>query len=285
MRHVTSFFPHGYQVAGALAVAVRQILRDRRERGIAAVVVHTGDLTASGSQAEFSVGNTFLRHGHYLENGTLAGLGVETEFGQLPFDIPGNHDFWNRRSPKDHSAFTSHYGGRYPRCRDVTTPAGRVLLYGLDSNRSSLWQHRLANGEVADESLRLACDALRKERPSGAIQVVCTHHPLVVRPRAAPRMLNAEILRLRNREAVARSLADAGAHLTLSGHVHVQHHIGRRRSNPLHFIAGSACQIATRPTFWVLDLHHDHVAFAYLHIPKGRIHFEAAASRSGRANY
>jgi 3',5'-cyclic AMP phosphodiesterase CpdA len=285
LRQVTGYFPHGYQAAGALAVAVRQIIRDRNGRGIPTVVVHSGDLTASGIQSEFSVGTTFLRHGHYLENGSVAGLRLETEFGQLPFDIPGNHDLWSRRSPKDHEAFTSHYGGVYPRTREVKTKAGRVLLWGLDSNRSSLWQHRLANGEITDAQLNSVCESIKLHKSSGAIQVVCTHHPLATRRRSAPRMLGWEILKLRQREAVAKRLGEAGAQLTLSGHVHAQHHIRRRGTAPLHFVAGSACQISSRPSFWLLDLHADRVAYTYYHMPKMAIQFEVAWSRSGSVAY
>ena len=279
IRHITASYPHGYQAAGALALAVRSIVRERKERGVPAVVIHTGDLTAGGTQAQFSVGETFLRHGHYLENGALAGLSLETEFGQLPFDIPGNHDIWHRRSPKDSGAFNSHYGGPYPRRREIKTESGRVLLYGLDSNRSSLWQHRLANGEIEWAALDSVCEALQQEKTSGAIQVVCLHHPLRLRNRSVPRLLRFEILKLKNRNAVSKALTAAGAHFVLAGHVHNQQHSNK----PLHFIAGSACQISSRPSFWSLDLFTKKVEYTYFHLPKNAIHFVPAFSRSGEA--
>lgn len=285
LRHWTGLFPHGYQAAGALAIAVRQILRDRRDRGIPAVVVHTGDLTASGGQPEFSVGATFLRHGHYLENGAVAGLRLETEFGQIAFDIPGNHDLWDRRSPKGHAAFTSHYGGKYPRSREITTPAGRVILYGLDSNRSSVWNHRLANGEVARDTIDAVCAELKKAQDPDTVQIICVHHPLALRKRAAPAMLGREVLRLRDREAIVQALRGAGAHFALSGHVHAQHHVGPPRSPLPVFIAGSACQIAARPAFWQLDIFRDGVGFTSFHLPKNRLHFEPARSRCGFLAY
>lgn len=283
LRHVTGIFPHSYQTAGALAIAVRGILRDRREKGIPAVVVHTGDLTAGGSQAEFSVGRTYMRHGHYLENGSLAGLRLETEFGQNLFDIPGNHDLWRRRSPKDHDAFTSHYGGSYPRVMPIESANGKVLLYGLDSNRSTLWDHRLANGEIPAAAMDSLCEKLREERESGAIQVVCLHHPLLLRRRGTPRMFGMEVLRLKHRHAAARELVRSGAHIVLAGHVHAQQH--SHTLGLIHFIAGSACQIGARPCFWMLDLYTKHMDYVYLHIPRRGIHFVPAISRSGAARY
>jgi hypothetical protein len=160
-----------------------------------------------------------------------------------------------------------------------------VLLYGLDSNRSSTWQHRLANGEVAPEQIRLVCESLRKERNTGAIQVVCLHHPLWIRRRTTPRMLGVEVLRLRDRHSIARELAAAGAHLVLAGHVHAQQHSRRAFGRPNQFVAGSACQISSRPTFWVLDLHADTIAFDYIYLPRRGIHFQRSVARSGRVPY
>ena len=285
LRQVTGMFPHSYQWAGALAVAVRTILRECKERGLPAVVVHTGDLTASGKQSEFSVGRTFLRHGHYLANGVVSGLGLDTEFSQHAFDIPGNHDLWHSSSPKARAAFDSHYGGDYPRIQEIANPNGRVILYGLDSNRSSRWQHRLANGEISAEALTRICDELRRGKDTGAIQVVCLHHPLFLRKRTAPWMFGREISRLNNREAIAKALVDSGADVALAGHVHLQQHPNRAQSKPLHFIAGSACQIGSRPSFWTLDLYPKHVEYGFFQIPKKAFHFERVGSRTGMSFY
>ena len=285
LRHISGAFPHSYQGAGALAYAVREILRDRGAAQVPAVVIHTGDLTASGSQAEFSVGSTFLRHGHYLANGVVSGLRLDTEFRQLCFDVPGNHDLWHRTSLKDHEAYTSYYGGCYPINRKIQAPGGRVYLYGLDSNRGSLLQHRLAYGEIAATALEPLCENLRREKNSGTIQVVCLHHPLSFRQSTAQRICGVQVQTLRHREAIAKLLSDAGVHLVLAGHLHYQQHQNRSSETPLQFIAGSACQIGSRPSFWMLDLFQDGVKYTYFHIPKGRMHFEAAQSRSGFATY
>lgn len=281
--HLTGMFPHGYQTAGALAYAVRRLLRDSKEHNLPFVVIHSGDLTASGTQEEFSVGLTYLNHGHYLENGQVAGLRLEDEFGQRPFDVPGNHDLWCRRSPKDHGAFTSHFGGKYPRNFRIETNRGKAFFFGLDSNRSSLWQHRLANGEIPTADLDELRDDLADARAAGAISVVCLHHPLFLRRRGTPRMCQAEIQRLKFREQVAKSLAEAGTHVVLAGHVHKQQHL--KRFDVLQFIAGSACQIGSRPSFWLLDLYSRGVRYTYFHMPKHSIHFEAAGSRSGFTRY
>ncbi|MFN0101556.1 MAG: metallophosphoesterase family protein [Bryobacteraceae bacterium] len=285
IRHATGLFPHSYQWAGALAVAVRTILKECRDHDLPAVVVHTGDLTASGKQAEFSVGRTFLKHGHYLQSGVIAGLGLDTDFKHFVFDIPGNHDHWQRASPKARSAFDDHYGGDYPREMEIETRHGLAVLYGLDSSRSSTLNHRLANGEVSTESLARTCEKLRSRKKSGAIQVVCLHHPLFLRTRTAPQMLGREVLKLKNRVAIAKALAESGAHLALAGHVHQQQHPYRGQLRPLHFIAGSACQIRSRPSFWTLDLYPEHVEYGYFQVPRSGIHFERVVSRSGSSVY
>ncbi len=282
LRHITKLYPHGYQTAGAVAFAVRRILNDRKEKGIPFVVVHTGDLTASGSDAEFSVGITFLRHGHYLTKTTVCGLRLSDVYNQVPFEVPGNHDLWHRGSPKDHTAFSSHYGGSYPRSTRINSEAGEVIVYGLDSNRSSLWPHRLANGEIPAADLASLCEELDRERNSRAIKVVCLHHPLFL-PIGAPRICGVEILRLRSREKIAKLLSDAGAHIVLAGHVHNQQY--SKKFSLLQFVAGSMCQINSRPSFWMLDLYPKCVEYAYFHIPNGEYHFDRDESLSGYAPY
>jgi hypothetical protein len=69
----------------------------------------------------------------------------------------------------------------------------------------------------------------------------------------------------------------------LAGHVHWQQF--RNQSGLLRFIAGSACQIGARPGFWMLDLYAAALRYTWLHVPKGRIHFEPAMSRSGATGY
>ena len=248
-------------------------------------MIHTGDLTANGSAAQFSVGETFLRHGHYLENGALAGLSLETEFGQLPFDLPGNHDFWNDGSPKTTGAFNSHYGGTYPKCQEINTTAGRVLLYALDSNRSSRWQHRLANGEIEFASLSSLCTMLQAMKGSGAIQVVCLHHPLALKTGTAPTLFGFEILKLSKREAISKLLRNSGADIVLAGHVHDQQQSDQGPEMPVQFIAGSACQISSYPTFWVLDLFPAKVEYTYFQIAPEGIHFSPDSARSGQAAF
>lgn len=273
LRHISALFPHSYQRAVALAHSIRRILADRRDLGIPTVVVHTGDLTASGAASEFSVGATFLSHGHYLANGTLAGLKLDPP----AFDLPGNHDLWSRKSPRALEAFTSHYGGAYPRSLTIERNGHKVTLHSLDSNRSDLVQHRLARGAIAAEALHEVCERLRKNRP--ATQVVCLHHPLYLSEEAKPRLFGFEILDLKNRTGIEAALAEAGANLVLAGHVHTQH---AHERNPVQFIAGSACQIGSHPpAFWLLDLHADEVAFTQMAIPRNAFQFVDSPIKSG----
>ncbi|MFN7999409.1 MAG: metallophosphoesterase [Bryobacteraceae bacterium] len=282
LKHISGWFPHGYQTALQLAIAVRTILRRCDDERIPWVVVHTGDLTATGSTSEFSVGATFFRHGHHLENGEVAGLMLETAYKQLPFDIPGNHDLWSRNNPKQGSAFNSHYGRSYPFEREIPAGTHRIVLHGLDSNRSSRWSHRLANGEIPPAAFATLCSRLRERKGAGVIQIVCLHHPLALTDGTEPRLWGHEILKLRNRSAIAAELSEAGADVALSGHVHQERFHDLR--GLLHFIAGSACQIGCRPSFWRLDLFAEGIQHRCYYLPEGGFH-QFRASPRGRAAF
>ena len=280
--------PHDYQVACNLAQAIRTIRIYLEDEKIPCVVVHTGDLTATGSKREFVVGGTFLYSGHVIgmRRDTLrpiyAGLMLDHS-NDRPFDIPGNHDLWSRGSPKDHTAFTHHYGGVYPRVRRVEIEGKTVILYGLDSNRSTYMNHFLANGEIAPEAIQSLLADLKQGRADRAIQVVCLHHPLF-ECEAGQTNGQLQTLTLKNRESIAKALAEAGADLVLAGHVHSQTWTNRSPGMPLHFVAGSACQKgAQRPSFWKLDVFPDSVHYTYFHMPETAYDFRISAS--GKAEF
>lgn len=278
-NQLTGLYPHDYQTAGALAVAVRHILKERTNQQIPTVVVHTGDLTAGGKLAEFSVGATFLRRAHSLPNGALAGFSLDQR-NELPFDLPGNHDLWSRASPKAQSAYSDYYGGSYPLQFDppINTPRGTVCLYGLDSNRSGLWSHRLANGSIPEAQLH-KLSALLAAKPDGnLVKVVCLHHPIAMEPSHAPRILGIEVLRLNRRDAIARFLKDHGVHLVLAGHVHNQHPYEATADRPLQIVAGSCCQIGNHPSFWLLDIGATGLHRHEIRIETGGLHFLPTAS-------
>lgn len=185
------------------------MIQDRQAAGIATVVVHSGDLTVAGSNAEFAVGKTFLEGGHHAQPGRRIGLGLaERSSHTRLLDIPGNHDLWSRNSPRDSNAFSQHYGGPYPRVIEIVSKSGKALFYGLDSNRSSRAQHRLANGEIPPAQLTELAHLMARYSGQSAVHIVSIHHPVFVERRIAPTLAGREILKLRNREAIARKLRD-----------------------------------------------------------------------------
>ena len=271
---VTGLFPHSYQLACALALAIGQIIQHRQANGVDTVVVHSGDLTASGTNAEFSVGKTFVEGGHYAQPGRQIGLGLDARSSHTRLlDIPGNHDLWSRKSPRGSNAFSQHYGGVYPRIIEVQNSRGTVIFYGLDSNRSSQSQHRLANGEVPAEQLNALAAAIAGEADKEAVRIVSLHHPVHVEPAIAPKLLGKEVLKLRSRDAVARQLHDLGVHATLSGHIHKHRHYRAVARRPASWIAGSACQLGGTAQFWLLDLYRDAALYCPLVCPRNQITF------------
>lgn len=280
INQITGYYPHDYQVALALAVAVRHILKDRAQREIPTLVVHTGDLTAGGKLAEFSTGATFLRSAHLLPSGAMAGFRLDQR-NEIPFDIPGNHDLWSRGSPKLQSPFSEYYGGSYPiqLHPPVETPRGKVRLYGLDSNRSSLWAHRLANGEVPHHQLQQLSTLLTECRKENSIKIVCLHHPVDVHPSDAPKILGFEILKLRKRAQVAQFFKDQGVHLVLAGHVHRRREYQATPTSPLQIVAGSSCQIGNAPSFALLDIHPTEITCHQIEAAPGNLHFLPTTSR------
>lgn len=278
-NQITGLYPHDYQVALALAVAVRHILKDRAQRQIPTVVVHTGDLTSGGQLAEFSTGATFLRSAHILPSRAMAGFRLDQR-NEIPFDIPGNHDLWSRGSPKSQSPYSEYYGGSYPKMHPpIETPRGRVRIFGLDSNRSTLWAHRLANGEVPNHQLQQLSSLLTDSREDASIKIVCLHHPIDVHPNHAPKLLGFEILKLRHRAQLAQFLKDHGVHLVLAGHVHRQRTYQSTPTGPLQLVAGSCCQIGNQPSFWLIDIHPAGIACHELQAALGTLHFLPVISR------
>ena len=220
------------------------------------MVVQTGDLTASGTAAQFSVGQTYF-------------------FKRSVFDIPGNHDLWSRSAPRDHAAFTSHYGGHYPRRDSIRTKRGSVHLYGLDSNRSSLLNHRMANGEIPTETIRSVCEEMRRNASPTAVQVVCLHHPLTDGPE--PNLSGT--MGLQDCEKIATEFSQAGAGVILAGHVHRQR--ACLHQGMLHLTAASLCQAGEQPSFWLLDFYRSRVKYTHFEVPSGAIHFVPVESKSG----
>src|SRR5713226_3423892 len=114
--------PHSYQACRALAIRINQILKDRKQASIIAGVIFTGDLTSSGEEQQFVVGNTYLRSAHSLGAGSYVGLDLRMEPVEVVdgfadpflFAIPGNHDIWNRSDPRLLGVYRRTFPGSYP---------------------------------------------------------------------------------------------------------------------------------------------------------------------------
>lgn len=165
------------------------------ERKPDAVIV-TGDISKDGLQSELDDACAWMRS-----------LGVPAML------TPGNHDvpyyeMWGRLfSPWDRIRRAQH-GLQVDAWH---TPAWSIVPV----NTARAWQFRMnwAQGEISRGQTAIAAAELQKAAP-GALRIVITHHPLDW-PNDAP---IAGVTRGGVR--ALRKLADAGAELFLSGHLH-----------------------------------------------------------------
>lgn len=154
------------------------------------LVVATGDLTHRGRPDQHDRAAAFLR-----------------SLGTPVLAVPGNHDI----PLLPPGRFTRPWRG-FERAWGETEPvhsAGGLHVVGLNSVRP--WRHQ--SGGLSSEALRRVAARLA-EAPPGALRVVCFHHQLANAPwrtRKRPLAGRGDVLAL---------LAEAGAELVMSGHVH-----------------------------------------------------------------
>ena len=177
---------------------VESALRALVERVQPDVVIAPGDLTHRGRRDQHERVAALLRR---LPAPVLA--------------VPGNHDI-----PLLPPARFTRPWQEFERQWETTEPvhAGNELhVVGVNSVRP--WRHQ--SGGLRSGALERACELLGKA-PAGALGVVCLHHQLANAPwrtRKRP---------LARRGRVLERLAQAGAELVLSGHVH-QASVAERR--------------------------------------------------------
>ncbi len=158
-------------------------------------VVVTGDLTMRARSAEFAAAEAWL-----------SGLGV-------PVTVePGNHDLplYNPIT-----RFLRPYG-RYGKIearveRPLDLPG--IWLVPLKTTARAQWRLNWAWGKVSSSSLAAAMDRLA-QKPADAMAIVACHHPLVDRVEIRSQA------KTHGGCAALEALAEAGAHVVLSGHVH-----------------------------------------------------------------
>lgn len=166
-------------------------LRDAIRRAEPDLVAVTGDLTQRARLAQFEASRAFLD-----------GL-------DLPWlAVPGNHDipldeFWHRLVQPFARYRAAISRDLAPRWSD-----GAVTLEALNTADPRAWQR----GRVRRTQLMRAAGAFR-EAGDGAANVVMAHHPFEHAPDIEKRLM-------KNARTALETLAEAGADLILSGHLH-----------------------------------------------------------------
>jgi 3',5'-cyclic AMP phosphodiesterase CpdA len=170
--------------------AVEPALRDFVEALRPDLIVASGDLSHRGRRAQLERADALLRG-----------------FGLPLLAVPGNHDI-----PHSFPGRFTHPWREFERQWQTTRPVFRsqsLLVVGLNS--ACPWMHQA--GRVARSQLESAVRLLR-DAPAGLHRVVVLHHHLLSAPwRARKRPLA-------HRGRILARLAEAGAELILSGHIH-----------------------------------------------------------------
>lgn len=155
------------------------------------LLVATGDLSHRGRRAELERAADLLR-----------GLGLPL------LAVPGNHDIpytFPARFTRTFAEWERAFGDPEP----VYSSASLVVV-GLNSVRP--WRQQ--GGALDDGQLGPVASRLR-DGAAGAFRSVALHHHL-----AAPPWPSSRKKPIRKRDRVLQALADAGAQLVLTGHVH-----------------------------------------------------------------
>jgi len=159
------------------------------------LVVVSGDFTQRATTQQFVEARRFLRA---LQSRTLT--------------IPGNHDvpLWN---------LAARFLAPLERYKRYITPDlepeyrdDEILVVGVNTARALAWGEGRINEVQVDKVV-----ARLNAAPPQATRIVVTHHPFDLPPGVREKRLVG-----RARTAMAR-LATAGAHLFLSGHLHLSH--------------------------------------------------------------
>jgi 3',5'-cyclic AMP phosphodiesterase CpdA len=162
------------------------------------LVVASGDLTHRNGRTFHERGAAFLR-----------------SLGPPVLAVPGNHDM-----PALPPARFARTFAEFERVWGETEPehvSDRLAVCGLNSARPWLYQEGVVTGRQIERVRRLLAGA----RP-GALRVVVLHHHLISAPwRTGKRPVA-------RRTRVLRALAEAGADVILSGHVHQSAVVARR---------------------------------------------------------
>lgn len=194
--------------------ALERAIEDLVSRVSPDLVAVSGDLTHRGRREEHEAAARYLR-----------------ALGPPLLVVPGNHDI-----PTLPPGRMSHPFAEFEQCWETITPTfstPELVVVGACSVAPWGYQRgRLQDIEGVERRLR--------DAPTGAVRAVVLHHQLLGAPWRNTK------LPLAARTSVLGRLADAGADLVLSGHIH-QTAIAERRE--FEVVAGDsgACILATAP--------------------------------------
>ena len=181
----------GAENRGAVAAVV-----DFARRAPFDLMIVSGDITQSGSLAEFAVAADWL-----------------AAFPGPRLCTPGNHDTpWMGLIDRVVRPFDDYGMSIGPHAVGIFSMAG-VSVRNVNTARG--WQMRLnwSKGEISRPQTRRAIEAFDRDPPDDIRVLVC-HHPLV---EAVGEPMTA---RVRGGTAAARRLTQAGVDIVLSGHTH-----------------------------------------------------------------
>jgi 3',5'-cyclic AMP phosphodiesterase CpdA len=227
------------------------------------LVVLSGDLTQRATNAQFVQARAFLD-----------ALGTRT------LTIPGNHDvpLWN--APARFFSPLARYKRHISSDLSPSYEDAEMVVVGVNTARSLT----RGEGRISASQVRALLARLEAARPT-ATRIVVTHHPFDLPP-------GVREARLLGRARMAmRLLANAGADLFLSGHLHVSH---ISHSAARYRIAGHSALIVQagtvslrgrgeEPSFNVLRLDRPHLKVArFVWHPATRLFTESAAGEYTR---
>ena len=214
-------------------------------------VICTGDLTMRARSHEFAAAAAYL------------------EALPVPVTVePGNHDlpYFN---PFDRLFRPYRRFGRVERLIERPLDLQHVTIIPLKTTARFQLRHNWSWGVVRDDNLDRALRRVQAA-PSDHLRIIACHHPLVDK-----QGLESQGRTLHGRKAL-RALAEAGAHATLSGHVHdpfdMEHVVAGRTIRTIGAGTLSERTRATPPSFNELRITSDltlHVEHRMMGRPRG----------------
>jgi 3',5'-cyclic AMP phosphodiesterase CpdA len=213
-----------------LAARVRAIAPD--------LIAVSGDLTQRAKKGEFRAAQAFLD--------TLPGPRVV---------VPGNHDI------PLYNVFQRFFTplARYRRFVDHDVEPvyadGEIAVVGINTARSLTWK----DGRINLEQVEKMRHRLRALAP-GVVKVIVTHHPFDLPQGHTERDL------VRRADMAMKALAECGADILLSGHLHTTH---TTHSAQRYRIPGHSALIVQAGTATSVRARGESNSFNALHITRG----------------